>query len=142
MRLAPALLCLGLAVPALCAETWEGALAKLQAAVDAKEGRGMVIEVVRVDARQIRLRVEARGTTFHAATVRPRVQDQAGRPVLSMEGQELTAWQGVAPLEPGTEALEVALAGPDLAPRLVVKVPAPGQRPEVARVVVGERIVK
>ena len=142
MRLAPALLCLGLAAPGLRAETWEGALARLQAAVDAKEGRGMVIEVARVDARQIRLRVEARGTTFHAATVRPRVQGQAGLPVLSMEGREVAAWQGVTRVEPGTEALEVVLAGPDLAPRLLVKVPVPGQPPEVASVVVGERVVK
>lgn len=142
MRLAPALLCLGLAVPGLRAETWAGALARLQAAVDAKEGRGMVIEVARVDARQIRLRVEARGTTFHAATVRPRSQDQAGLPVLSMEGREVAAWQGVTRVEPGTEALEVVLAGPDLAPRLLVNVPAPGQPPEVASVVVGERVVK
>jgi hypothetical protein len=133
---------LGLACASLGAETWEGALAKLQAAVDAKEGRGMVVEVVRVDARQIRLRVEARGTTFHAASVRSHVQGKAGLPVLSMEGREMTALQGATLLEPGTEALEVALAGPDLAPRIVVKAPAPGQRPEVARVVAGERIVK
>lgn len=142
MRLVPALLCLGLAIPGLRAETWEGALAKLQAAVDAKEGRGMVIEVARVDARQVRLRVEARGTTFHAATVRPRLRDQSGLPVLSMEGREMTAWQGVTLLEPDTEALEVGLAGPDLAPRLVLKVPAPGQRPEVARVVAGGLVAK
>ena len=94
MRLAPALLCLGLAVPGLRAETWEGALARLQAAVDAKEGR------------------------------------------------EAAAWQGVTRVEPGTEALEVVLAGPDLAPRLLVKVPVPGQPPEVASVVVGQRLVK
>lgn len=81
------LLCLGLAAPGLRAETWEGALAKLQAVVDAKEGRGVVIEVTRVDARQIGLRVEARGTTFHAATVRPRVQEKADPPHLVDGGQ-------------------------------------------------------
>lgn len=142
MRLVPALLCLGLAIPGLRAETWEGALAKLQAAVDAKEGRGVVIEVARVDARQVRLRLEARGATFHAVSVRPRIQDKVGLPVLSMEGREMTMLQGATLLEPGTEALEVALAGPDLAPRLVVKVPAPGQAPEVAWVVVGARMAK
>lgn len=142
MRLAPALLCLSLAMPSLRAETWEGALARLQAAVDAKEGRGLVIEVDRADVRQVRLRVEARGTTFHAASVRPRVQEKAGLPILSMEGREMTAMQGATLLEPGTEAVEVVLAGPDLAPRLVVKVPEPGQRPEVATVIVGRRVAK
>lgn len=142
MRLAPALLCLGLAMPGLRAETWEGALARLQAAVDAKEGRGLVIEVDRVDARRIRIRMEARGTTFHAASIRPYVQERADLPVLSMEGREMTAMQGATLLEPGTEAVEVALAGPDTAPRLVVKVPAQGQRPEVATVIVGRRVTK
>lgn len=142
MRLAPLLFCLGLSVPGLHAETWDGALAKLQAQVDAKRGRGMVVEVERVGVQRIRLRVQARGTTFHAALFRPITPDGAGVPVFAMTGKDMEALSGSTLVDAGTDAMEVVLAGPDLAPCIRLKVPALGQPSEVGTVMVGERIAK
>lgn len=134
-----ALSCLLLASFTLHAETWEGALAKLQASVAAKEGCGLVVELERVDARRLRVRLQTPGTTFRSASFQARTEGKGSQQVLLVEGLDLDSLSAATLVEPGAGVMELAVAGSGMNPRILLKIPAEGQAPEVGLVMVGSR---
>lgn len=134
-----AVACLLLATAGLGAETWEGALAKLKTTVDAKQGYGLVVQIERVDARRLGLRLQTLGTTFKTATFQARMDGQGTQQVFVLEGRDLDAMSGATLIDGPAGDMDLILTGPDFNPRIRIRIPAEGQAPEVGVVTVGSR---
>lgn len=137
-RLIP-LTCCVLASFGLRGESWDGAMAKLKSCVEKDQGHGMVVQLDRVDHQRIHLRLRSLGTTFRSATFQARLEGKGSQQVFVIEGKELEALNGTTLIEPAAGVMDLVITGSAFNPRILMKIPAEGQPPEVATVLIGSR---
>lgn len=126
IRLLPLVIVLSAAPAAFATESWDAAASRLQAHVDARQGQGAVVQVERLDAQTVRVRLKTLWPRFMRASL----QGAGGRPghrLCQMEGRGGETLEGTARIEPGTTRLEVRLHGSDFNPKIMLRLPETGQ---------------
>ncbi len=120
---------------AVAAETWETASTRLQAHVGTQQGPGAIVQLERVDARTVRVRLKTLWPGFRGASLQ-----SAGETGLKQSVGQLSAGAQdivhLATIDPRDTRLEVRLYGADFNPKIMMKLPAPGQA-EVGTVLMG-----
>ena len=141
MRLTSAAVCLlaaGLAAPASAqSPSFEQAVAQLKARVVREGGSGLVLMAARTGVFDVTFRVQAIGATFEVIQVRPR--NESHNPIFSYAGKPTDAVDGSGRLNEEPDALFVEVSGPGFSPKVTIKLPRRGEKPEVATVYVGEK---
>jgi hypothetical protein len=136
-RLLSLVMVLAAGAAARATETWETAATRLQAHVEARLGHGAIIQLERVDARTVRIKMKAAWPDFRGASFQ-----SAGEPGLrplswQVEGRPGDPFQHTATIDPRATRLEVRLYGSDFNPKLLLRVPSLGQS-EVGTVLLGQ----
>ncbi|HJV39933.1 MAG TPA: hypothetical protein VJ528_13920, partial [Geothrix sp.] len=98
IRLLPLVIVLFMARAAFATESWDAAASRLQAHVDARQGQGAVVQVERLDAQTVRVRLKTLWPRFMRASF----QGSGGRPghrLCQMEGRGGETLEGTARIE-------------------------------------------
>lgn len=137
MRIRPAmaLACL-IAVPAF-AQTFDEAVAQLKARVVKEGGSGLVVMAERTDVFGVSFKVKAVGAVFEDITVKP--WDGHHGAIFSYSGKATDAVDGSGRLNEEPNTLFVEVWGPDFKPKVTLKLPRRGEKPEVVTVHFGAK---
>lgn len=123
----------------LCAEPpeWDAALAKARQAFGTSGGTACVVMLERADATTVRIRLQVLGASVREARFTGLAENSsvAGLELDCPKG--LDRLQGSAMLGEQVHAMDIQLKGEDFRPRLRMRVPKQGERPETGTVVVG-----
>lgn len=127
IRLLSSAIALLAAQPAFATETWEAASTRLQAHVAAKQGHGAIVQIERVDARTVRVSVKALWPGFFGASFQGGGDPDIRYRVCQMKGKGTDTFVGTTTIDPRTTHLDVRLNGSDFNPKILMRLPAPGQ---------------
>lgn len=132
-----ALACL-LAAPACAqsAQTFDQAVAQLKAQVVKEGGSGLVVMAERTDVFGVAFRIQAVGAAFQEVAVKP--WDERHAPVFSYSGKATDAVSGSGRLNEEPHVLFVEVWGPDFKPKVTLKLPRRGEKPELVTVTFGK----
>ena len=123
----------------LCAEPpeWDGDLPKARQAFGTSGGTACVVMLERADATTVRIRLQVLGASVREARFTGLAENSsvAGLELDCPKG--LDRLQGSAMLGEQVHAMDIQLKGEDFRPRLRMRVPKQGERPETGTVVVG-----
>ncbi|HZU52374.1 MAG TPA: hypothetical protein VFF77_00640 [Holophagaceae bacterium] len=136
MRIRPALAlaCL-LAAPAF-AQSFDEAVAQLKARVVKEGGSGLVIMAERTDVFGVHFKMQSVGADFTYAALRP--WNGNGAPIFSYSGKATDAVDGSGRLNEEPNVLFVEVSGDAFRPKVTLKLPRRGEKPEVATVYMGK----
>ena len=136
MRIRPhlALACL-LAAPAF-GQSFPEAVAQLKARVVKEGGSGLVVMAERTDVFGVTFKVQAVGATFQDIAVKP--WDGNHRAIFSYSGKATDAVDGNGRLNEEPHVLFVEVWGPDFKPKVTLRLPRRGEKPEVTTVYIGK----
>lgn len=135
VRSALALVCLS-AAP-LFAQTFDQAVAQLKARVVKEGGSGLVVMAERTDVFEVKFRVMAVGATFQDISVKP--WDHRHDSIFAYSGKATDAVDGSGRLNEEPNVIVVEVWGPDFKPKVTLKLPRRGEKPEVGTVYFGEK---
>jgi hypothetical protein len=140
MRFRPALAlaCL-LAAPAFAqssSPSFDQAVAQLKARIVKEGGSGIVVMAERTDVFGVRFKVQSVGGDFTYAALRP--WDGSHAPVFSYSGKATDAVDGSGRLNEEPNVLFVEVAGDAFRPKMTIKLPRRGEKPEVATAYFGK----
>jgi hypothetical protein len=127
IRLLSPVIALLAAQTALATETWEAASSRLQAHVDARLGQGAIVQVERVDAQTVRVSLKALWPSLRRASFQGGGESFARYRLCQMEAQGAETIIGTTTIDPRTTHLDVRLHGSDFNPKIMLKLPAPGE---------------
>lgn len=132
MRFHPALAlaCL-IAAPAF-AQSYDEAVAQLKARVVKEGGSGLVFMVERTDVFGVQFKMQAVGADFSYVSLRPWGENRA--PIFSYSGKTTTAVDGSGRLNEEPNVLFVEVSGDAFHPKVTLKLPRRGEKPEVQTV--------
>ncbi|HTL97884.1 MAG TPA: hypothetical protein VL181_03665 [Holophagaceae bacterium] len=138
MRLAPALV--GLLAASASAQSpvpaFDTAVAQLKARVVKDGGSGLVVMVQRTEVFGVAFKVQAVDASFQAIAVKP--WDRNHGSIFSYEGKATDAIDGSGRLNEEPNVLFVEVEGVDFNPKVTLKLPRRGEKPEVATVYIGK----
>lgn len=136
MRILPrsALACL-LVLPAF-GQTFDQAVAQLKAHVVKEGGSGLVVMAERTDVFGVHFKVQSVGATFQDVAVKP--WDTRHAAVFSFSGKATDTIEGSGRLNEEPNVLFVEVWGPDFKPKVTLKLPRRGEKPEVVTVTIGK----
>lgn len=143
MRIRPALAlaCL-LAAPAVFAEapapSFDESVAQLKARVVKEGGSGLVVMAERTDVFGVAFKIKAVGATFQDIAVKP--WDDRHASIFSYSGKATDAVDGSGRMNEEPNVLFVEAWGPDFKPKVTLKLPRRGEKPEVVTVYFGTRV--
>lgn len=138
MRLTLASACLLAAIPASAqSPAFDQALAQLKARIVREGGAGVVVLAERTGVFDVKFRVQAVGVAFDDLQVKP--WDARHASIFSYSGKATDAVEGSGRLNEEPNALFVEVSGPSFNPRITLRLPRRGEKPEVATVYIGEK---
>lgn len=124
---------------ALCAEApeWEKAMALARQPFGKAAGTACVVMLERADAGTVKIRLQVLGTSIREARFIGLTENNTV-PGLELECPKgMDTLQGSAMLGEQIHSMDIQLKGEDFRPRLRMRVPKLGERPETGTVVVG-----
>ena len=133
VRTSFALACL-LAAP-VSAQSFDQAVAQLKARVVKEGGSGLVVLAERADVFGVTFKIKAVGATFEDVAVKP--WDGRHAAIFSYSGKATDSLDGSGRLNEEPNVLFVEVWGPDFKPKMTLKLPRRGEKPEVATVYIG-----
>jgi len=142
MRIRPALAsaCL-LAATAVSAQapapSFDEAVAQLKARVVKEGGSGLVVMAERTDVFGVAFKVKAVGATFQDIAVKP--WDDRHAAIFSYSGKATDAVDGSGRMNEEPNVLFVEVWGPDFKPKMTLKLPRRGEKPEVGTIYLGTK---
>lgn len=138
MRIRPAFafVCL-LAAPA-SAQSFDQAVAQLKARVVKEGGSGLVVTVERTDVFGVNFKIKAVGATFQDIAVKP--WDDRHAAIFSYSGKATDAVDGSGRMNEEPNVLFVEVWSPDFKPKMTLKVPRRGEKPEVGTLYFGTKV--
>lgn len=136
MRLRPALLLASLTVVPAFAQSFDQAVAQLKARVVKEGGSGLVVMAERTDVFGVAFKVQAVGATFQDVAVKPR--DSRHPAIFSYSGKSTDAVSGTGRLNEEPNVLFVEVWGPDFKPKVTLKLPRRGEKPEIVTLTFGK----
>lgn len=116
---------------------FDQAVAQLKAHIVKEGGAGLVVLVERTGVFDVVFRVKAVGTTFEDIEVKP--WDARHAAIFSYAGKATDAVDGGGRLNEEPNALFVEVSGPGFNPRMTLKLPRRGEKPEIGTVLIGEK---
>lgn len=138
VRVLPLLLAGALALPAV-PPGWEKALQSARASVSQNSGFAAVVLLERTDPQTVAIQLQTFGTTVKKAVFRARAEGRT-LPALSLEsGKGMESLSGSAVLNEQFTEMEVSLEGEDFRPRMLLRIPRPGEKAEVGSIHMGTR---
>ncbi|MBS1784620.1 MAG: hypothetical protein JST24_04240 [Acidobacteria bacterium] len=138
MRVRPAFALICLFAAPLFSQTFDQAVAQLKARVVKEGGSGLVVMAERTDVFQVKFRVQAVGATFQDIAVKP--WDDQHEAIFSYSGKATDSVDGGGRLNEEPSVIRVEVWGPDFRPKVTLKLPRRGEKPEVATVYFGEKV--
>lgn len=116
---------------------WDKALQQARQFLGRSGGYGGVVLLERTDPQTVSIQLQTLGTTVKKAHFRARL-DGKTQPALSLESAKgMDSLRGTAMLSEQFLEMEVALEGDDFQPRLLMRIPRTGEKPEVGTVLMG-----
>ena len=127
---------IALALPAAPPE-WDKALHQARQSLVKASGYAGVIMLERVDPQTVAIHLQTLGTTVKKAYFRARAEGKS-MPALSLESDKgMESLSGSSMLNEQFLEMEVSLEGEDFRPRLLMRIPRSGEKPEVGTVLMG-----
>ncbi len=138
MRLILASACLLATIPALAqGPAFDQALAQLKARIVKEGGAGVVVLAERTGVFDVKFRVQAVGAALDSIQVKP--WDARHASIFSDTGKATDTVEGSGRLNEEPNALFIEVSGQAFNPRITLKLPRRGEKPEVATVYIGEK---
>ena len=140
MRARPsfALACL-LAAPLFSqSPSFDEAVAQLKARVVKEGGSGLVVMAERADVFGVNFKIKAVGATFQDIAVKP--WDARHDAIFSYSGKATDAVDGSGRMNEEPNVLFVEVWGPDFKPKITLKLPRRGEKPEVGTLYIGTKV--
>ncbi|WP_243305106.1 hypothetical protein [Geothrix oryzisoli] len=127
IRLLSPVIALLAAQTALATETWEAASSRLQAHVDARQGYGAIVRIERVDIQTVRVSLKALWPRFRGASFQRGGDLRLRYRLCEMQARGDETVIGTTTIDPHATHLDVRLYGSDFNPKLLMRLPDPGQ---------------
>jgi hypothetical protein len=116
---------------------WDKALQQVRQTLAKTSGYAGVIMLERADPQIVNIHLQTLGTTVKRAYFRAKL-DGKTVPALSMESEKgMDSLRGSSMLNEQFLEMEIVLEGDDFRPRLLMRIPRSGERPEVGTVLMG-----
>lgn len=124
----------GVSVPS---PDWTSAISKMRHRVDKRGGAGAVILIERIDTFTLHLKVELAGAKTEQVNFSA-LRGEFSTTAFTYNGKKTEYVEGTARLNEVPSEMLVELSGDDFHPRVRMRIPRRGERPEVVSVVVGD----
>jgi hypothetical protein len=123
----------------LCAQSpeWDRAMAQARQLLGKGGGQACVVMLERADANTVKIRLQVLGTSIREASFTGLGETTSVRGLELDSPKGMDQLQGSAMLNEQIHSMDVILKGEDFRPRLRMRVPKQGDKPETAIVVAG-----
>ena len=138
MRIRPALALVCLSAAPMLAQSFDQAVAQLKARIVREGGSGLVVRVERTDVFGVDFKVKAVGATFQDIAVKP--WDGQHAAIFSYSGKATDAVDGSGRMNEEPNVIFVEVWGPDFKPKMTLKLPRRGEKPEVGTIYFGTKV--
>ena len=117
---------------------WDKALAHARQVLGKDAGYAGIVMLERTDPQNVNIRLQVLGTLVRKARFQARATDGKGLPALFLEsGKGMDSLRGSSLINEQFLEMEVSLEGEDFQPRILMRIPRSGERPQVGTVLMG-----